>query len=51
VQATRLTASFELFTGSVMHTRPEKFPRKATTCVLVFFSQKSPKAAGREKVK
>jgi len=30
VQTRRLAASFETFTGSVEHTRPEKFPRKAT---------------------
>jgi len=29
VQASRLAASFETFTGSVEHTRPEKFLRKA----------------------
>jgi len=39
----------EIFTGSVEHTRPEKFPRKAT-CVYTFFF-KSPKAAGCQKVK
>jgi len=32
VQARRLAASFETFTGSVERTGPEKFPRKAT-CV------------------
>jgi len=32
VQNRRLAASFEKFTRSVEHTRPEKFPRKAT-CV------------------
>ena len=32
VQTRRLAASFETFTGSVEHTGPEKFPRKAT-CV------------------
>jgi len=30
--------SFETFTGSVEHTGPEKFPRKAT-CVWAFFSE------------
>jgi len=32
VQTRRLAASFKTFTGSVEHTGPEKFPRKAT-CV------------------
>jgi len=32
VQTRRLVASFETFTGSVEHTGPQKFPRKAT-CV------------------
>jgi len=32
VQTRRLATSFETFTGSAEHTRPEKFPRKAT-CV------------------
>jgi len=32
VQTIRIAASFETFTGSVEHTGPEKFPRKAT-CV------------------
>jgi len=32
VQTRRLAAFFETFTGSAEHTRPEKFPRKAT-CV------------------
>jgi len=32
VQTRRLAASFETFTGSVEHTGPEKFPRRAT-CV------------------
>jgi len=50
VQATRLAASFEPFTRSVALTGPEKFLRKAT-CVLVFFSRKSPKAAGCQSVK
>jgi len=50
VQTTRLATSFETFTGLVALTRPEKFPRKAT-CVSVFFSQKSPKAARRQSVK
>jgi len=36
VQTRRLAASFETFTGSVEHTRPEKFPCKST-CVLAFF--------------
>ena len=46
VQATRLAASVELLTGSVAHTRPVKFPRKAM-CVSVFFlrnPQKQPDA-------
>jgi len=30
VQTRRLAASLETFTGSVEHTGPEKFPRKAT---------------------
>jgi len=46
VQATRLATSFELLTGSVALTGPEKFLRK-TTCVSVFFSRKSPKPARR----
>ena len=50
VQATRLATSFETLIGLVALTRPEKFPRKAM-CVLVFFSQKSPKLAGRQSVK
>ena len=33
--------SFETFTGSVEHTGPEKFPRKAT-CVWAFFFPKIP---------
>jgi len=41
VQTRRLAAFFETFTGSVEHTGPEKFPRKAT-CVLVFFFPKIP---------
>jgi len=49
VQATRLSTYFGTFTGSVALTGPEKFPRKAT-CVSVFFSGKSPKAAGRQSV-
>jgi len=32
LQATRLAASYELLTGSVVLTGPEKFPHKAT-CV------------------
>jgi len=32
VKTRRLVVSFETFTGSVEHDRPEKFPRKAT-CV------------------
>jgi len=50
VQATRLAVSFELLTGLVALTGPEKFSRKAT-CVSVFFSWKSPIAAGRQSVK
>jgi len=50
VQTARLAASFELLTGSVALTGREKFPRKAT-CDLVFFSQNSLKAAGRQSVK
>jgi len=50
VQTRRLAASLETFTGSVEHTGPEKFPRKAT-CVSAFFLRKSPKAAGRQRVK
>jgi len=46
----RLAESFEPFTGFVALTGPEKFPRKATW-VLVFFSRKSPKPAGRKSVK
>jgi len=38
VQTRKLGASFETFTGSVEHTGPEKFPRKAT-CVQAFFSE------------
>jgi len=38
VQTTRLAASFELLTGSVALTGPEKFPRKAT-CDPVFFCE------------
>jgi len=49
VQATRLAVSFKLLTGSVALTGQEKFPHKAT-CVSVFFSQTSPKAAGRQSV-
>ena len=41
VQATRLVAYFELLTGSVALTGPEKFPRKATF-VSVFFFLKNP---------
>jgi len=47
VQTKRLAASFETFTGSVEHTGPEKFPRKAT-CGGVFF-RKSPKPSGRQR--
>jgi len=50
VQATRLAVSFQLLTGSVALTGPEKFPRK-TTCVSVFFSRKSLKVTGRQSVK
>ena len=46
VQTRRLATSFEIFTGSVEHTGPEKFPHKAT-CV---FFRKSPKAAGWQRV-
>jgi len=49
VQTTGLAESFELFTGSVALTGPEKFPRKAM-CVLVGFFLKSQKAAGRQSV-
>jgi len=48
VQTRRLATSFEPFTGSL--TRAEKFLHKAT-CVSVFYSRKSPKAAGRQSVK
>jgi len=50
VQSRRLATSFETFTRSVEHTGPEKFLRKAT-CVQAFFFWKSPKAAGRQRVK
>jgi len=50
MQAIRLVASFELLTRSVAFTGPEKFPRKAM-CVSVFFSRKSPEAAGRQSFK
>jgi len=50
VQTRRLAASFDTSTKSVALVGPEKFPRKAT-CVVVFFFQKSPKAAGRQSVK
>jgi len=46
-QTRRLATSFETFTKSVEHTRPEKFRRKATS----FFFQKSPKPSGRQRVK
>jgi len=46
----RLTASFETFTGSVEHTRPEKFPRNAS-CVQAFFFRKSLKPPGCQSVK
>ena len=36
VQTARLAESFELFTGSVALTRPEKFPRKVTCDLVVF---------------
>ena len=50
VQTRRLAVSFETFIGSLEHTGPEKFPRKATSFRWGFFG-KSPKAAGRERVK
>jgi len=46
VQTTRFSVSFELLTGSVALTGPEKFPRKAS-CDQVFSSrnpQKRPDA-------
>ena len=49
VQTRRLAASFETFTGSAEHTRPEKFLRKAT-CVQAFFFQKSLNPSGRQSV-
>jgi len=49
VQAIRLAACFQLFTGSVALTKVEKFPRNAT-CVSVFSSQKSPRAARHQSV-
>jgi len=39
VQTTRLADSFELLTGSVVLTRPEKFPRKATCDLAGFFCE------------
>jgi len=39
VQTRRLAASFETFTGSVEHTRPEKFPHKATSFLTRFFER------------
>ena len=52
MQGTTLAVSFETTTttGSVALTGAEKFPCKVM-CVSVFFSQKSPKAAGRQSVK
>jgi len=50
VQDTRLAGSFELSTGLVALTGPEKFPRKAT-CILVVVSRKSLISAGRQSVK
>jgi len=49
VQTRRLAASFEPFTKSVALPRPEKFPQKAT-CLSVFFSRKSPRAARSQSV-
>ena len=45
----RIAASFDTLTRSVGLTGPEKFRHKAT-CVSVFFSRKSPKAARRQSV-
>jgi len=50
VQTRIFVASFELFTGSVVLTRPEKFTRKAT-CDPVVFAREFPISAGRESVK
>jgi len=50
VQATWLAVSFQTLTRSVALTGTEKFLHKAT-CVSLFFSQKSPKAAGCQSVK
>jgi len=49
MQTRRLAVSFETFTGSVAHTRPEKFMHKAT-CSLGIFSQKRPDAKVLRKV-
>ena len=49
VQSRRLATSFETFTGSVEHTRPEKFPCKAT-CVQAFFFFENPWSLADAKV-
>ena len=50
VQTRRLAVSFDASTRSVTRTGVEIFPHKAT-CIYVFFFGKSPKAAGRQRVK